>query len=102
MGETTVNAEFQASADTVWKLLVDYGGIGDWGPGIESCEVEGEGIGCVRAIGMPGGIVVKERLESLDDGARTLSYSIVEGPMPVENYLATIKVSEQGTGCRVD
>jgi hypothetical protein len=45
---------------------------------------------------------MKERLESLDQSARSLSYSIVEGPMPVQNYLATIQVSPNGEGCRVD
>ena len=47
-------------------------------------------------------MTIKERLESFDPDARTLSYSIVEGPLPTENYLATIIVSEQGDGCRVD
>ena len=53
-------------------------------------------------VGMPGGMLIKERLESLDAAARTLTYSIVEGPMPVSNYLATVVVSESGSGCSVD
>jgi carbon monoxide dehydrogenase subunit G len=102
MSEIKVNQEFQASADTVWKELADFGGIGEWAPGLETCTVEGEGVGAVRALGMAGGIAMKERLESIDNGARRLSYSIVEGPMPVQNYLATIQVSQVGDGCRVD
>jgi hypothetical protein len=102
MSEFSVNAEYRASADSVWKELADFGGIGEWAPGMESCKLEGSGVGAVRVLGMPGGAVIKERLEALDDAARSLSYSIIEGPMPVENYLATIKVSEQGSGSRVD
>ena len=102
MGEFTVNAEYRASADAVWKELSDFGGIAQWAPGMESAKLEGSGIGAVRVLGMKGGMVIKERLESLDDSKRCLTYSIVEGPLPVENYLATVKVSEQGSGCRVD
>lgn len=102
MAEISVNEEFSAAADTVWKELADFGGIGEWGPGIQSCKVEGEGIGCVRAIEMPGGMVIKERLDALDDAARALSYAIVDGPLPVENYLATVSVHEVDDGCRVD
>ena len=43
-----------------------------------------------------------ERLEAFDDDARTLSYSIQEGPIPVRDYLATISVSEGEGGCHVD
>ncbi len=101
MSEIEVNEEFQSSADTVWKKFSDFGGIAEWAPGVESCELEGEGIGAVRAVGMPGGVVIKERLEAIDEAARRLSYSIAEGPMPLENYLATVQVSQVGDGCRV-
>ena len=66
-------------------------------PGIQGCDVTGEGIGSVRAISM-GAMTIKEKLESLDADARSLSYSIVEGPMPTENYLATITLSDAGGG----
>jgi hypothetical protein len=102
MSEIAVNAEFTSSADDVWRELADFGGIGDWAPGVESCKVEGSGIGAIRKIGMPGGVVMEERLESLDDAARCLTYAIVGGPMPLENYIAKIEVSEQAGGCRVD
>ena len=91
---------YTSSPDAVWKVLRNFGDLG-WMPGVESCEAEGEGIGAVRRIGM-GGNVVTERLESLDDGARTISYSIQEGPIPVQDYLATICVSKTEAGCRVD
>ncbi len=102
MAEIEVVEEIGAPADAAWEKLGDFAGIGDWMPGVESCEVEGEGVGAVRAIGF-GGASVKERLESRDEAERTLCYSIVEGPVPVQNYLATIRVSETGAGaCRVD
>ena len=103
MGGIEVKAEIAAPAQDAWQRLRDFGGLAAWMPGIESCQVEGEGIGAVRSVGFPGGAGVKERLESLDDATRTLSYSIVDGPLPVQNYLATIRVSEAGdAACRID
>ena len=66
-------------------------------PGVESCESEGEGVGALRKIKMGANVVI-ERLESFDDDARTLSYSIQDGPIPVQNYLATIAVSRRTRG----
>lgn len=102
MSDVAVKQEFSSSADAVFKELADFGGIGAWAPGVVSCKLEGSGIGAVRSVEMPGGVVMEERLEALDDSQRTLSYSIIGGPLPVDNYLATIKVSEVGDGCRVD
>ena len=100
MGKIELSEEMAAPASAAWEKLADFGGL-DWMPGVEKVEVEGEGIGAVRTVSM-GPMNIKERLESFDDAGRSLSYSITEGPMPVENYLATIRVSESGDGCRVD
>lgn len=102
MSEIACQLEFSSPVETVWKELADYGGIGAWAPGVVSCKVEGSGVGAVRHVEMPGGAIMQERLESLDDAATTLSYSIIGGPLPVQNYLATIKVSAHGAGSRVD
>ena len=99
MANMAIAQEYSSSQDDVWKVLREFGGL-DWMPGVESCEVEGEGIGAIRNITM-GGNVVTERLEAFDDEARSLSYSIQQGPIPVRDYLATIAVSESQDGCLV-
>lgn len=101
MASFAIESDYTSSADTVWKVLRDFGGIGSWMPGIESCEVSGEGVGAVRKIAMPGGAGVEERLEAFDDEGRSLSYSIGAGPLPVQSYLATISVKPEGSGCSV-
>jgi carbon monoxide dehydrogenase subunit G len=102
MAEIEVNREFAASAAAVWEKLADFGGIGGWMPGVQGCGLDGEGVGAVRSVSL-GGMQIKERLESFDTDGRSLSYSITEGPLPVQNYLAVIQVSETGAGaCRVD
>jgi hypothetical protein len=100
MAEIKIERDFEASADRVWKKLGAFGEL-DWMPGVGSVEVEGEGVGAIRRIAM-GAATIVEKLEAHDNGARSLSYSITEGPIPVQNYLATICVSETEGGCHVD
>lgn len=102
MAKIAVEADYAASAAQVWAKLGDFGGIGGWMPGVARCDVAGAGVGATRTISM-GAMKVVERLEACDAAARRLSYSIVEGPMPTRDYLATIEVRETGPGrCHVD
>lgn len=105
MAEVTVSERVEASADRVWELLGDFGGVVRWGgPALQSCTVEGEGVGAIRRITGPGGMQIVERLEARDDTARSLSYAIVEkSPIPIRDYLATVTVTEEGPhACRVE
>lgn len=103
MASVKVTDRIAASADRVWDLVCDFGGIGRWAAAVESVTVAGEGIGAVRTIGLPGGVKLQERLEASDDRTRTLSYSIVGShPLPFDDYLATIRLAEDGDGCQID
>lgn len=103
MGSVKVVETVNASADRVWDLFRDFGGVKRYSGGIQSCTVEGEGIGAVRTLSLPGDATLKERLESFDEGGRTLSYSILEpSPLPLRSYLSTLRVAEDGPKrCRV-
>lgn len=102
MASAKVSERVEASAERVWGLLGDFGGIDRFSDAIEKCTVEGEGVGARRTLSM-GAISLVERLEAFDGPGRRLQYSIVEGPLPMENYLATIEVREDGTdACTVD
>src|SRR5215831_637830 len=102
MARISVHEDYAASAADVWRKLSDFGGLAGWMPGIKSCELQGEGIGAVRTLKM-GPMKVVEKLESFDAAGRRLSYSLLEGPMPLRNFLATIEVSEtRPSGCRVE
>ncbi len=93
-----------ASAADVWEKLSDFGGVQPGGI-VESCEVEGEGVGMVRTIRLTTGVVV-ERLDVHDSDAMTFAYSIINDdcPLPVSNYSATVIITADQTGesCRVD
>jgi hypothetical protein len=96
MAEVHVTGELGASVDETWKLVSDFGGL------LESMgvpvELSGpEGIGQERKISM-GPEPTVERLEELDNDAHRLVYSIQSGPLPVDNYLATMQLSAIGEG----
>lgn len=95
---TTVNIKEKvtASADDVWRVLSDFGGI-EPTEMIAGCTVEGDGVGAVRTITLKGGGEIVERLESLDDSARVFRYAIInECPLPVQNYSATVAIRDAG------
>ncbi len=81
--------------DEVWAVVGDFGGIGGWMPGMDSCKVVGE-----DRILETMGMTITERLVSKDDGGRALTYAIVDGA-PVESHQAVITVSPSGDASRV-
>jgi hypothetical protein len=50
----------EKSADAVWAVIGDFGGIRKWAPAVEAESVETTPEGEVRTLTMPGGRVVKE------------------------------------------
>jgi hypothetical protein len=103
MASVKVTDRIEAGADSVWGLLRDFGGIKKFSTTIESCTVEGEGLGAVRTITMPGGLQLQERLEAFDDAGRSLQYAIIgENPLPFTDYLSTIRLSEDGDGTAIE
>lgn len=102
MVNVKVSERVEATADQVWDLFRDFGGIQRFTSGFEKVEVSGSGIGAVRTITLPGGAALQERLEAFDDRGRKLQYAIVGGPIPVSNYLATLEVKDEGKACRID
>jgi carbon monoxide dehydrogenase subunit G len=90
MGKGTAEIDINGSADDVWAVVGDFGGIATWMPGMESCRVEGE-----DRILETMGMTITEHLVAKDDAARALTYSIVGG-VPIESHEAVITVTPTG------
>ena len=90
MGKGHAEITINKPADAVWAVAGDFGGIGGWMPGIESCVLDGDD----RILKMMG-MEITERLIRRDDDAKTISYGIVGG-VPVGNHEATITVVAEG------
>lgn len=95
MSSAAAHIIIEAAASAVWEKVSDFNGLGAFVQGVES-SMEGEGVGAVRTLKLPDGAVVKERLEAHDEDAMSLTYTILEGPLPVANYHSTMKVTAQG------
>jgi len=94
MASVEEHVRISAPADDVWTVVRDFGSIADWTPPITDATVDGTGVGAERTLTLADGGQVVERLEALDDEARTLRYSIVEGPLPVQDYEGTFSVTD--------
>jgi uncharacterized membrane protein len=95
MGSGTAEIDIDKGADDVWAVVGDFGGIGGWMPGIDSCRVEGDDR-ILDTLGM----TITEQLVSKDDAGRSLTYSIADGA-PVETHEAVITVSPAGNASHV-
>ena len=94
MASSKAEASINRTPNEVWNIVRDFGGLADYMPGIDSCTVDGD----VRTVGTMG-IEVKEQLRDLDDGARRISYSVIESPMTnMTSHLATISVDAEPGG----
>jgi hypothetical protein len=81
----------------VWEYIRDFNGLPKWFPGVTDSHIE-DGVaadqaGCIRNFGVEGGPRIREQLVSLSDRDHSCSYRMVEGPLPVANYRATVRLS---------
>ncbi|WP_225768278.1 SRPBCC family protein [Inquilinus sp. Marseille-Q2685] len=96
MIRVTTSSVINAPVETVWQAIRDFNALPDWHPAIASSKVEDGGspdrIGCVRSMELAGGGTVRERLLTLSDSEHSVTYAILAAPMPVENYVATLRL----------
>jgi hypothetical protein len=94
--DSSVTMTSSMSPDALWKKIGDFCGIGDWHPAVEKCVLSADGK--QRTLSLKGGGTIVEALESVDNGNRTYTYTILSGPLPVANYHSTISVSADPKG----
>lgn len=99
--QVSAEMRIEAPAEDVWSAVKRFDGVTRWAPGVLECTANGEGVGAVRTLKMRDGMTLCERLETYDDQTRSFSYSIVEGPLPVKDYLSCVSVSDDGDQCTV-
>ena len=104
MAEAYASTVIGAPAARVWARIRDFNGLPDWHPAIAESRIEGSGpadqVGCVRAFRLKDGGFIRERLLALSDYDFSFTYSILESPMGVESYVATLKLTPVTDGDR--
>lgn len=104
MARIYVSSVLPASVDRVWAEIRDFNTLPVWHPSIRSSEIEedrpsGE-VGCVRHFFLQDGGELRERLLALSDREHTFTYSILDSPLPVANYVATVRLTPVTDGDR--
>jgi carbon monoxide dehydrogenase subunit G len=98
--EVCVTAEFDVPSERLWQIVADFGNV-SWIPGMTDVRVEGRGPGMTRFL-PAGESEIHEHLESIDEQGRSLVYTIPKNlPFAADNYRATMKVEDSGSGCRL-
>lgn len=104
MPQVYTSSVIGAPADRVWAAVRDFNALPDWHPAIAESRIEGgappDQVGCVRAFRLTDGGAIREKLLALSDYDFCCTYSILESPMGVENYVATLKLTPVTDGSR--
>ncbi|PZP92784.1 MAG: MxaD family protein [Variovorax paradoxus] len=99
-----VSTVVEAGADNVWARIRDFNGLPQWHPGIADSRIENgepsDRVGCIRHFHTRDGGTIRERLLALSDFDFTQTYEILESPMGVEHYVATLKLTPVTDGNR--
>ena len=86
------SVELPAPAKAVWKTLGDFDGAQRYLAVVERCELAHHDGSTERVLHLKGGGNVREpRVLSCDED-RSLRYTIVESPLPVADYVSTLRV----------
>jgi Polyketide cyclase / dehydrase and lipid transport len=104
MVQVYVSSVIGASADTVWSRIRDFNALPQWHPGITDSRIENsqaaDKVGCIRHFHTRDGGVIREKLLALSDYDYSCSYEILESPMGVTGYIATLKLTPVTDGDR--
>lgn len=92
-----VSSVINAGADSVWSRIRDFNGLPQWHPAIADSRIENsqasDRVGCIRHFHTRDGGMIRERLLGLSDYDFSCVYEILESPMGVDNYVATLKLT---------
>lgn len=96
MAKVYVSAVIDAPADRVWAYVRDFNGLPKFMPPVAESRIEqnfpADKIGCIRNFAMKDGGRLREQLLALSDYDYTQTYNILESPMPLTNYIATVRL----------
>jgi len=99
-----VSSVIDASADNVWSRVRDFNGLPQWHPMIADSRIENgqpaDRVGCIRHFHTRDGGMIREKLLGLSDYEYSCTYEILESPMGVTNYVATLKLTPVTDGTR--
>lgn len=104
MARVYTSTVINGPADKVWERVRDFNALPRWHPRIRDSRIEdalpSDKIGCIRNFNLQNGDNIRERLLGLSDYDLYFSYSILESPMPLTDYIATFRITPITDGDR--
>ena len=104
MARVYTSSVVAAPAAKVWQRIRDFNALPAWVPAVAESRIENgepaDKVGCVRDFRLRNGDRLREQLLGLSDYDMFCTYSILESPMGVENYVATVRLTPITDGDR--
>ena len=104
MAMVFVSSVINAPAPEVWTLVRDFNALPAWHPAIAESRIElnkqPDQIGCIRNFRLVDGGQIREQLLALSDYEYSVTYSILDSPMPLHEYVATLRLHPVTDGNR--
>ena len=104
MARVYVSSVIAAPAARVWERGRDFNALPRWHPAIRESRIENaepsDKVGCVRDFRLQNGDRIREQLLGLSDYDFFCTYSILESPMPLTSYVATLRLTPVTDGDR--
>jgi hypothetical protein len=97
MARVYVSSVIGAPAAKVWARIRDFNALPAWVPAVAESRIENgepaDKVGCIRAFSLRNGDRLREQLLGLSDFDMFCTYSILDSPMPLTNYVATVRLT---------
>ena len=94
MAQVTRSVTLNAAPGDVWALIGGFQSLPDWHPAVETSTRDDIGGVEHRRLGLAGGGELLEK--NLGSDTMSVGYEIIEGPLPLADYKATISVADVG------
>ena len=87
-----------ASSHAVWAIVGGFNALDRWHPDVAESMLIGTGkaAGDIRVLTLINNETIVERLDSYNEDAMNFQYRIIESPLPVKNYVASVSVVSAG------
>lgn len=108
MARVYVSSVINAPAGRVWERVRNFNGLARWHPRIRDSRIEdalpADKVGCIRNFHLQNGDNIREQLLGLSDYDMFCTYAILESPMPLTDYVATLRLTPvtEGDRCFVE
>jgi len=104
MASVYVSSVIDAPIDKVWDRVRDFNGLPVWHPRIRDSRIEeslpADKVGGIRNFNLQSGDNIREQLLGLSDYDKFCTYAILDSPMPLTDYVATLRLTPVTDGDR--